>query len=61
MGIQKYRTLMFDEMPEQALIYFCKALQGLGDTSKMSDEWINKYKYDIYDNDNCKNVDKLGT
>ncbi|XWS18355.1 hypothetical protein CRYUN_Cryun32bG0036700 [Craigia yunnanensis] len=44
---------------DKVLIYFCKALQGLGDTSKMSDEWIDKYKYDIYDNDKCKKVDKL--
>ncbi|KAG8483298.1 hypothetical protein CXB51_022276 [Gossypium anomalum] len=37
-----------------------KALQELGDnTSKMNDERINKNKYDIYKNDNCKNVDKL--
>ncbi|MFQ6661176.1 hypothetical protein Gotur_029425 [Gossypium turneri] len=37
-----------------------KALQELGDnTSKMNDERINKNKYDIYENDNCKNVDKL--
>ena len=47
-------------MPKQVLIYFCKALQDLGDTSKMSDEWIDKYKYDIYENDKCKNVDKIG-
>ncbi|XWS19562.1 hypothetical protein CRYUN_Cryun31cG0026100 [Craigia yunnanensis] len=44
---------------DKLLIYFCKALQGLGDASKMSDEWIDKYKYDIYENDKCKNVDKI--
>ncbi|PPS09946.1 hypothetical protein GOBAR_AA10697 [Gossypium barbadense] len=45
---------------DKMLIYFCKALQELGDnTSKMNDERINKNKYDIYENDNCKNVDKL--
>lgn len=41
---------------KQLLIYFCKALQGLGDTSNMSNERID----DIYENDQCKNVDKLG-
>ncbi|XP_022724319.1 uncharacterized protein At4g04980-like [Durio zibethinus] len=44
---------------DKVLICFCKALQDLGDTSKMGDEWIDKYKYDIYDNDKCKKVDKL--
>ncbi|XWS12694.1 hypothetical protein CRYUN_Cryun37aG0112400 [Craigia yunnanensis] len=44
---------------DKVLIYFSKALQDLGDTSKMSDEWIDKYKYDIYGNDKCKKVDKL--
>lgn len=44
------------------LLYFCKALQELGDnTLKMNDERINKNIYDIYENDNCKNVDKLST
>ncbi|KAH1048581.1 hypothetical protein J1N35_039365 [Gossypium stocksii] len=59
-SIPYFRISEFKKLPlDKALIYFCKALQGLGDTSKMSDEWINKYKYDIHDNDNCKNVDKL--
>ncbi|XVF87530.1 hypothetical protein PTKIN_Ptkin18bG0127600 [Pterospermum kingtungense] len=41
---------------DKMLIFFCKALQGLGDTSNMSNEWIDA----IYDeNDNCKNIDKL--
>ncbi|KAE8732504.1 Toll-Interleukin-Resistance domain family protein [Hibiscus syriacus] len=46
---------------DKVLVYFCKSLQGLGDTSKMSDKWIYKYKYDIYEHDNekCKKVDKL--
>ncbi|XP_022715920.1 uncharacterized protein At4g04980-like [Durio zibethinus] len=44
---------------DEVLIYFCKALQNLGDTSKVSDEWIDKCKYDIYENDKCDNVDKL--
>ncbi|XVF40540.1 hypothetical protein PTKIN_Ptkin01aG0122100 [Pterospermum kingtungense] len=44
---------------DKVLIYFCKALQDLGDSSKMSDEWIDKDKFDIYDNDKCKKVDKL--
>ncbi|XVF25847.1 hypothetical protein REPUB_Repub13aG0249200 [Reevesia pubescens] len=44
---------------DKVLIYFCKALQDLGDTSKIGDEWIDKYKYDIYENDKCKKVDKL--
>ncbi|XVE51290.1 hypothetical protein DITRI_Ditri02bG0028200 [Diplodiscus trichospermus] len=39
---------------DKLLIYFCKALQGLGETSKMDDD-----KYDIYENENYKNVDKI--
>ncbi|KAK8524446.1 hypothetical protein V6N12_029312 [Hibiscus sabdariffa] len=61
-SIPSFRISELKRLPlDKVLVYFCKALQGLGDASKMNDEWIDKYKYDIhdYDNDKCKKVDKL--
>ncbi|KAL4387308.1 hypothetical protein GQ457_09G002230 [Hibiscus cannabinus] len=61
-SIPSFRISELKRLPlEKVLVYFCKALQGLGDASKMDDEWIDKCKYDIheYDNEKCKNVDEL--
>ncbi|XVE87991.1 hypothetical protein DITRI_Ditri19aG0032600 [Diplodiscus trichospermus] len=59
-SIPQFRVSELKGLPlHKVLIYFCKALQDLGDTSKMSDEWIDKFKYDIYENEKCKDVDKL--
>ncbi|KAE8719827.1 Toll-Interleukin-Resistance domain family protein [Hibiscus syriacus] len=61
-SIPNFRFSELKRLPlDKVLVYFCKALQGLGDTSEMSDEWIYKYKHDIYeyDNEKCKKVDKL--
>ncbi|GMI77601.1 hypothetical protein HRI_001429400 [Hibiscus trionum] len=59
-SIPNFRISELKRLPlDRVLIYFCKALQGLGDASKMRDEWIDKFKYDIYVNEKCKSVDKL--
>ncbi|XVF27679.1 hypothetical protein REPUB_Repub14bG0129600 [Reevesia pubescens] len=59
-SIPRFRMSELKGLPlDKVLIYFCKALQDLGDTSKRRDEWIDKCKYDIYDNEKCKKVDKL--
>lgn len=54
-------TIYMKCLIKQVLIYFCKALQNLGDVSKSRDEWIDKDKFEIHANDKCKKVDKLGT
>ncbi|OMO93919.1 hypothetical protein CCACVL1_06281 [Corchorus capsularis] len=59
-SIPQYHSAELKGLPlDKVLIYFCKALQELGDTSKMNDEWIDKYRYNIFENDKCKNVERL--
>ncbi|GMI93404.1 hypothetical protein HRI_003009700 [Hibiscus trionum] len=61
-SIPNFRISELKRLPlDKVLVYFCKALQGLGDTTKMSDGWMDKCKYDIheYDNGKCKNVEKV--
>ncbi|KAE8733235.1 TMV resistance protein N-like [Hibiscus syriacus] len=56
-SIPNFRISELKILPlDKVLIYFCKAFQGLGNKSKMSDKWIDKYKYDIYDNEKCKSL-----
>ncbi|OMO82879.1 hypothetical protein COLO4_22781 [Corchorus olitorius] len=59
-SIPQYHSAELKGLPlDKVLIYFCKALQELGDTSKMNDEWIDKYRYNIFENDKCKSVERL--